>query len=829
MTSERDTRETPLALVVDDDPSTRLLVRVVLEESGFAVAESGDGVSGLRVFRESCPDVVLLDVMLPDMDGLEVCTAMRRFPDCEQVPVIIMTSLDDISSIERAYESGATDFITKPFNLTVLAHRARYMLHASRSLESLKWSEASRQALLNVMPDAMLRIGRDGLPRVHSRTDMRRGGTVAGQSLALSLYDVLPPEIVPHVIPLVARALETRNLQEFECQHTVEGEDKRYEVRIVVYGEDEALAIVRETTERNAFEKALRQSEEKYRELFEDSHDLIQSTGVKGEFRYVNRAWRDAFGYDESDLKCLSVFDLVSPEMQAPCREAFARAQAGQRVDNFGTVLVTKDRRYIVVEGSLTPGLADGRAGVTWCILRDITERKRSEEQIVKLAYHDSLTRLPNRLLFRDRLRQALAYAERMRTMFATLFLDLDRFKRINDTLGHCVGDELLQGVADRLAHILRRNDCVIRPDCEEMGPTVARLGGDEFTILLTDIKSVKDVARVARRIIDDLSKPFVLKRHEVFVTTSLGISVFPFDGSDEESLLKHADMAMYHAKELGRNNFQFYRAGIGDVTSDRIGFENDIRRGLERGEFTLHYQPRVAVRSGRIACIEALLRWEHPERGLVSTSEFISVAEGSGLIVPLGEWALFTACEKHKSLMALDPSLRLSVNVSPQQLRHHSLTEAVSRAILESGLDPRSLELELMESTLMGSSKTSVRHLEELRDLGIRLSIDDFGVGYSSLRRLRSLPIDMLKIDQSYVRDVASHSDAAAITRAIIAMAHSLNLSVVAEGVEHEDQLAFLAEHGCDEVQGYLVSPPLKIETLEGVLAGGRHAIPQI
>jgi diguanylate cyclase (GGDEF)-like protein len=440
-------------------------------------------------------------------------------------------------------------------------------------------------------------------------------------------------------------------------------------------------------------------------------------------------------------------------------------------------------------------------------------EKRRIDATVQRQASHDVLTDLPNRSLFKDRLTLALAHANRYRNMLAVLFVDLDRFKNIIDTLGPAIGDRLLQGVAERLG------------SCLEEGDTLARLGGDEFVILLPRLQRADKAVKVAQRVLEVLKPVFVFNGHELHITTSMGISLYPYDGTDVDTLLKNADTALYRAKEQGRNNYQLYTPAMNARAFERLAMENSLRKALEREQFLLHYQPQVNTQTGQVIGMEALIRWQHPDLGLVYPAEFITLAEDTGLIVPMGEWVLRRACEQvqiwHKGGF---PKLSVSVNLSARQFQHQALVDTIARVLRETEFDPRTLELEITESIAMQNADYTNVILRHLKDMGVRIAMDDFGTGYSSLSYLRKFPIDTLKIDQSFVRDLTNDPNDAAIANAIIVLAHSLKLEVVAEGVETSEQEAFLKTHQCDKLQGYLYHRPLTAAQFEQILFQGNN-----
>ena len=548
--------------------------------------------------------------------------------------------------------------------------------------------------------------------------------------------------------------------------------------------------------------------------VFESSSEGIFITDAERRIISVNRAFVEITGHRPeevtgrppsllgSGLYDGSVFEAIWASIDAVGHwqgEIRDRRKSGEAYPAW--VAVTAARN---AHGAVTNYIA---------IFSDISDRKAAEERIRFLAHHDCLTGLPNRSLLRDRLEQAIAKARRKGERVALLFIDLDRFKTINDSLGHHVGDSLLQLVAERLKACLRSDD------------TVCRLGGDEFIIVLSEIANVEDAAKVAAKVGEVLAEPYCIAGAEFHVTPSTGISLFPDDGLDIDTLIRNADAAMYCAKDNGRNNYQFFTADLNTRALERLSLETSLRRALEREELVLHYQPQVDLRTGRITGVEALVRWLHPEMGLVYPERFIPVAEDTGLIVPLGEWVLRTACAQAKAWneAAADP-VGVAVNLSARQFRQHDLVRTVARTLDETGLDPRRLELELTETMVMQRPDEAILTLGRLKAMGLQLAIDDFGTGYSSLAALKRFPIDRLKIDRSFVREISVDPDDAAIVYAIISLARSLQLNVVAEGVDAGEQVEFLRRHRCDVMQGFLFFPPLpEDEATRFVLGGGR------
>jgi len=443
-----------------------------------------------------------------------------------------------------------------------------------------------------------------------------------------------------------------------------------------------------------------------------------------------------------------------------------------------------------------------------------------AEAKIRRLAYFDGLTQLPNRELFRVRLDQAIELARRQGRPLAALFMDLDNFKRVNDTLGHAVGDQLLRAIAQRLRQSIRSSDAVVRSPGAVDTNELARFGGDEFMISLTEVRRGEDAAAVAHRILDALAEPIRLGEHEVIVTTSIGIAVYPADGADADTLFRNADLAMYAAKKTGRNAFRFYSESMNDAAVKRLTVENLLRRALAVGELTLWYQPQIHLATGEVSGMEALLRWASPELGMVPPSEFIPIAEESGLIIPMGAWVLRTACDQARRWRdAGDTQVRIAVNVSVHQFVHTGFPDLVRQVLAETGLEPSALELEITESVLLRDEENAIDTLRALKDLGVSLALDDFGTGYSSLSRLKSFPIDRLKIDRSFVHAITATHDEKAIASAVIAMADTMNLRVTAEGVETTGQLAYLRENHCEEIQGYFVSHPLPLAEADAFL----------
>jgi diguanylate cyclase (GGDEF)-like protein/PAS domain S-box-containing protein len=572
-------------------------------------------------------------------------------------------------------------------------------------------------------------------------------------------------------------------------------------------GRPRLIAIVRDITERKKAEEALQESEEKYRMLVETVQEGFGIIDAQEKITYCNAAYAAIFEMVPQELVGKSLLEFVEEERQREILRRTALSDIGTG-GSYDITISTRSGKRKHLSASATPVTDAGGyfQGAVHAII-DITERKRAEERLAHLARYDHLTGLGNRVLFQDHLEGALARGVRNGSPVALMFLNLDRFKAVNDTLGHEAGDSLLRIVAERLRGCVRETD------------TVARMGGDEFSVVLENLSHGQDAALVAQKILDALSRPFDLEGQEVFVTSSIGIAVSPPSGGSV--LVRDADAAMYRAKQLGRNNYQFYAPEMNAQVFERLDPETRMRNALEREEFVLHYQPQVDLKTGRIVGVEALLRWQHPDLGLVSPAEFLHVLEESGLVVPVGDWVLRMACTQGKIWEdAHSGPPQIAVNLSTRQFNQQNLAGRLAQILDETGLDPSRLELELTESLLTENINVTSAMLNELRmHMGLKLSIDDFGTGYSSLSYLKRFPLDALKLDRSFIRNVTTDSDDAVIVNSVIGLAHDLRLEVIAEGVENEEQLAYLRESGCDRVQGYYFSEPLPAEDFSELL----------
>ena len=694
-------------LIIDDDPIIRLLAVEKLAEEGFIVIEAEDSATGIQQVLDEKPDLVLLDVILPDVDGYQICQHLRSLPAAQHLPIIMLTGLDDTSSIVQAYDHGATDFFSKPINWKLLGYRIRYILRASRTVEQLAHSEA---ALANAQRLAHLGSWEW---RPHTNTTERSDeyyriyGMHKG-SLASSMFAVLPQ----------------------------------------VHAEDQ-----------------------------ERVKTVLEAAAAKGQ----------AYQHE---------FRILSPQL-------------GLRVVHEQARIFRND---------------DGRVNYIEGITQDITELVDAQQRIRNLAYYDNLTGLANRQLFRELLLHELQRAQRQDKQCALLFIDLDRFKRINDTLGHDVGDMVLQIVGNRINTCIRSSDiAALHQSTSGKNEQVARLGGDEFTVVLTDIGQPEDAAQCARRILDAIALPIQIGTQEVIVSASIGIALGPQDGYDVESLLKNADLAMYSVKDTGRNNYHFFDHTMNETVLNKFALENDLRKAIEQNQLELYFQPKINPMTGVIVGAEVLLRWKHPHRGMISPVVFIPVAEESGFIIELGVWVLNRACEINRDWQNRGmPSVPLAINLSAANFRHPDLLPGIRKTLADLQLHPDFLVIELTEGVLMNDVEESIATLQALKDMGIYLSVDDFGTGYSSLNYLKRFPLDELKIDRSFVKDIITDTNDAAITAAIIGLAQNLKLSVVAEGVETTEQADFLLRRGCNTMQGFLFAKPMPQKEFEDLLLAG-------
>jgi len=556
---------------------------------------------------------------------------------------------------------------------------------------------------------------------------------------------------------------------------------------------------------------SLKASEERFRKLTALSPVGIFQVDPKQQLQYVNQRWRDIHSSDEETPNLQEWFDQIHPADLVPAQQAWNRLVVEQESIALELRLVRRDGSHTWIH--LLAGALHDRNGELLGYLgaiSDISELKAAQIQMENLAFYDPLTGLANRRLFKNRLEKAVKSVLRSGSSMALMFLDMDQFKRINDTLGHDAGDILLKEVAVRLNATVREND------------TVSRIGGDEFTILLTDVHQTADVLIVAEKLLRSLAKPIRIKGQDIVTTVSIGITMTPEDSTDVNTLMKNADLAMYRAKELGRNNFQFYSEDMNHSILEHLAMEKELKEAIQREQFTLMFQPKVSLFDYGITGVETLIRWEHPDKGMITPDRFIPVAEETGQILEIGDWVLEQSCRQISSLIrnnVLPTSAKVAVNLSAKQFADPDLAQRIRNVIEISQLPPECLELEITESTLMDDVESAIGIMQEIKKTGVSIAIDDFGTGYSSLAYIKRFPIDVLKVDRSFVMDIPEDQNDMAITAAVIAMAHKLSLEVVAEGVETQDQLHFLRRNNCDEGQGYLFSRPLSLGQLHQFL----------
>lgn len=791
-------------LVADDDPVTRLLVGEALEREGFAVEEAENGEAALVLFAGRPFDLILLDVLMPGLDGFTTCGRLRQMPAGIHVPIVMITGLDDESSIQHAYGAGATDFITKPINSLIFVYRVRYILRASAAMRELAWRVDFQRVLIETIPVPIaVEDARGDCLVCNPAFDALTGGSSAGMAGVISREPGC--EIPKPAVPVGGDAsLEPWRQRVYETEMLGAGnEPKSVIVHQAVFtspetGETGVISVVLDITEHKKTEENLRLAET----VFQTAADAIMVTDAVGVIKSINPAFTTITGYGPDEAVGSTPRLLKSGRQDGQFYAAFWRSLS--ETGKWSGELWQRRKNgdiYPVWETIAAVRSPDGRIVEYVAFFNDVTARKRAEQEIFYRANYDPLTALPNRGLLHERLEQALKQARRYHRQVALMFVDLDRFKQVNDTLGHNLGDRLLYQAALRLGACVRDAD------------TVARQGGDEFVVVLPNIVEEPDAGVVAEKIIARLAEPFDLGGNIVRIGASIGIALYPGHGDNLEDLVCHADLAMYQAKLAGRNTYRVYEPAMSEELARQLSLETDLRFALERGEFAVHFQPILEVAGKRLAGAEALLRWYHPQRGAVPPGEFVQLAEETGLIREIDAWVLDQACRTLENWRGMGLDIPLAINLSSAQILRGLSVETLAALLDHHHLPPQALVFEIAEGVLLADGPQTRQWLEDIRRLGIRLDLDDFGTGYSSLSCLKRFPIDRVKIDLSFVRDMVQDPSDRALVEAILALSRILRLEVVAEGVETREQFELLQSLGCGYAQGYYFSPPVSAE----------------
>jgi diguanylate cyclase (GGDEF)-like protein/PAS domain S-box-containing protein len=831
------TNGTPIEVLLVED----YLGDIRLMEESFRNSERAihlhvayDGVEAMEFLRREGayadaprPDIILLDLNLPKMDGREVLARIKADVRLKSIVTVVLTTSEAEVDVAKAYELQASYYISKPVTLDAFERVMRNFkdfwltniklpkksimrvlliednLGDAGLLRRMLEDEGSNNAeliLVNSMGEAETRLAQDtfdivlldpGLPDTQGLQSIRRIHAVAPR-LPLVVLTGFDDDT------LAAQALR-EGAQDLLIKGRIEGRG--------------LLLALRYAIERNAMEESLFAEKERAQVTLNSIGDAVVCTDSSGNITFLNLVAENLSGWSRQEAlgrpmpEVLRILDAQTHEA-IPNRVAVVQRNRTEHLPS-NCVLRHRDGRDIPIEDSVSP-IHDRQGQVCGAVIvfRDVTVARALEMEKIHSAEHDFLSGLPNRKLLKDRIDFAIALARRHMKKLAVLFLDLDGFKQVNDSLGHLVGDKLLQSVASRLTECVRGTD------------TVSRLGGDEFVVLLSEVELAEDAAVSATRMLEAIAAAHSIDQNDIHVSTSIGVSIYPEDGIDAESLIKCADTAMYQAKENGRQSYQFYEPAMNTRAAERQFIEQGLRRALEKQEFELQYQPKIDLSTGLITGAEALIRWTHPTRGMISPVEFIPVAEACGLILPIGAWVLREACRQTRSWADSGlPAITIAVNVSAAEFQNRSFANDLFAILNETGLDPSSLVIELTESVLIKRAEYAASVLETLRARGVHVAIDDFGTGYSSLTYLQKFPVDSLKIDQTFVRQISMAGHNKHIVTAVLSMARSLKLRVVAEGVETLEELSFLRAHECDEAQGYYFSRPVRPEEFATLL----------
>jgi diguanylate cyclase (GGDEF)-like protein/PAS domain S-box-containing protein len=847
-------------LIVDDNANNLKLLRTLLSDEGYKVRLATSGQMAINSCSSSMPDLILLDISMPDMDGFKVCETINKSDATLNTPIIFLSALKDEFDIVHGFAVGGVDFITKPFKAEVLKARVTTHLTISRLQKNLKNINENLEKIVDERTEEIKNTNKSLEEEIEERIESQRQLSVSEELHRLTLANLGDTVIIitdkkgkfTYVSPgfktlfgyeiddlaetnfsklfnisFINETIPQTNvdLKVFETNIiNKQGETRSLIVSVknAVINEKVSIYTCRDITPLKETQRNLLDSEERLKYALLASNEGIYDWDIENKSVFRNNTYFTMLGYDidvpiENDR---FYQELVHSDDKKIFQEGINKLMSGdihELKSEFRVKMNDGNYCWVLSKSMVVGKNSNGTPTRIIGTQTDITREKQHEKHLKQLASFDPLTSLPNRKYFTDLLTSAILRGERKNQSHAILFLDLDRFKNINDSLGHTAGDFLLKIVANRLNDILRGNDAV------------ARLGGDEFTILLEDISNSHRAAEVSQRIIEVLSEPFDLQGHQVVISPSIGIVLFPDHGTTHEELLKKADTAMYHAKGLGGNNYWYFTEAMNVAAHNRLELEEALRNALIRDEFILHYQPKININTGKIVGMESLVRWKRDGNHLVGPNIFIPAAEDTGLIVPIGKQIIHQAVQQTAAWV--DDHLlqdKIAINISAKQFRQVDLLDYIKSTLEEFNLSPEYLEIEITEAAVMENTDEAISTMKRIKDFGITLAMDDFGTGYSSLSYLKKFPIDALKIDMSFIKDMESSEVNKSIVKTIIDLAHTLKLEVVAEGVEQQHQADLLSEMNCDLIQGYLCSKPVESNAMTRLLENNASLIDQ-